>query len=282
MMSAMMIIAKLLHKPPDTVNAISISVLIMLIYNPFIIFDTGLILSYGGTIGILIFANMIGIIKNYFLKIVAVSSSAQAILMPIIAYMYGSIHPLFIISSLFGTPLFSFIILIGFAFVVIIKPICLILKYPLEIAILLFSKVAQIISTIPFSKINIAKPTLVEVFLYFLIILIVLEKRIKIHKKKLITICLIALLILQISKILPSNFKIYFIDVGQGDCTLIQTENHNTIMIDSGGTENLEEYDVGKNVLVPYLLSRGITKLDYIMISHFHADHCNRFYYNNE
>ena len=53
-------------------------------------------------------------------------------------------------------------------------------------------------------------------------------------------------------------------------------------MIDSGGAENLEEYDVGKKVLVPYLLARGITKLDYIMVSHFHADHCNRLYSSNE
>lgn len=67
------------------------------------------------------------------------------------------------------------------------------------------------------------------------------------------------------------------IDVGQGDCTLIKTPHNKTIMIDSGGQENLEEYDVGKAVLVPYLLARGITKLDYIVISHFHADHCNGF-----
>ena len=81
---------------------------------------------------------------------------------------------------------------------------------------------------------------------------------------------------------MPTSLHIYFVDVGQGDCTLIQTVNHKTIMIDSGGSENLEEYDVGKSVLVPYLLARGITKLDYIMISHFHADHCNRLYSGNE
>lgn len=48
-------------------------------------------------------------------------------------------------------------------------------------------------------------------------------------------------------------------------------------MIDSGGAEDLEKYDVGKKVLIPYLLTKGIKQLDYILISHFHADHCNGF-----
>ncbi len=106
--------------------------------------------------------------------------------------------------------------------------------------------------------------------------------RIKVQKKKIIAILLCLILILQIGKVMPTSLHIYFVDVGQGDCTLIETTNHKTIMIDSGGFENLEEYDVGKKVLVPYLLARGITKIDYIMISHFHADHCNRIYCCNE
>lgn len=33
------------------------------------------------------------------------------------------------------------------------------------------------------------------------------------------------------------------------------------------------DYNVGKNVVLPYLLNRKISKLDYIMISHFDSDH---------
>ena len=32
---------------------------------------------------------------------------------------------------------------------------------------------------------------------------------------------------------------------------------------------------MGKNVVVPYLLDRGIKTLDYVLISHFDSDHCN-------
>ncbi len=69
----------------------------------------------------------------------------------------------------------------------------------------------------------------------------------------------------------PKCLKLYFIDVGQGDSTLIITPQNTKILIDSGGSEN---YDIGEQVLIPYLLSRRITSIDYVMISHFDTDHC--------
>ena len=63
----------------------------------------------------------------------------------------------------------------------------------------------------------------------------------------------------------------YFVDVGQGDCSLICINNKN-IIIDGGGSEN-SDFDVGKQVLLPYLLDRRINKIDYMIISHFDSDH---------
>ena len=63
------------------------------------------------------------------------------------------------------------------------------------------------------------------------------------------------------------------IDVGQGDSTLIITPYRKKILIDGGGSKDNESFDVGEQVLLPYLLDRGITKLDYCIISHFDKDH---------
>lgn len=56
-----------------------------------------------------------------------------------------------------------------------------------------------------------------------------------------------------------------------GDCTVIKTSQNKNIIIDGGDNK---DYDYGKNVVVPYLLDRKITKIDYLMVSHFDADHC--------
>ena len=52
-----------------------------------------------------------------------------------------------------------------------------------------------------------------------------------------------------------------------GDCTLIQTPSGKNILIDTGEAEN---------TVVEYLLDRGITKIDYLMISHFDSDHSGK------
>lgn len=71
-------------------------------------------------------------------------------------------------------------------------------------------------------------------------------------------------------KNINQNLEIYMIDVGQGDSTLIKTPRGRTILLDGGGSEN---YNVGENVLIPYLLNKKINKIDYLMISHFDTDH---------
>lgn len=99
------------------------------------------------------------------------------------------------------------------------------------------------------------------------------------RKTKVVAIVCVFILSFAFVKNLPSNLEIDFIDVGQGDCTLIITPSHKNILIDGGGSSNLEEYDVGKKVLLPYLLNHHINKIDMIVVSHFDADHSNGLIY---
>ncbi|MCL2355513.1 MAG: MBL fold metallo-hydrolase [Oscillospiraceae bacterium] len=45
--------------------------------------------------------------------------------------------------------------------------------------------------------------------------------------------------------------------------------------MDGGGTRDITGFDVGMRILLPYLLNRGVRRIDYVIISHFHADHTN-------
>ena len=87
-----------------------------------------------------------------------------------------------------------------------------------------------------------------------------------------IIVLIIILILNQVIIILNKNLRIYFVDVGQGDCTLIITPNNKKLIID-GGEGNSGKYDYGKNVVLPYLLDRGISKIDYLIISHCDSDH---------
>jgi competence protein ComEC len=73
----------------------------------------------------------------------------------------------------------------------------------------------------------------------------------------------------------PGTLEITAIDVGQGDSLLIVTPEGKFILLDSGGHVGnaSSNFDIGEDVVSPYLWQRGIRHLDAIAISHAHSDH---------
>ena len=63
--------------------------------------------------------------------------------------------------------------------------------------------------------------------------------------------------------------EVNFINVGQGDCTLIRNKNK-TVLIDTGG---LTYMDVANESLVPFFRKKRIYKIDVVIITHYDYDH---------
>ncbi|HLE40819.1 MAG TPA: ComEC/Rec2 family competence protein, partial [Nitrospirota bacterium] len=72
--------------------------------------------------------------------------------------------------------------------------------------------------------------------------------------------------------------RVSFIDVGQGDCTLVELPSGKNILIDGGGTYD-NRFDIGRRVVAPFLWNRGIRNLDLMVLSHPHPDHMNGLRY---
>lgn len=311
-MSNIVILQMLFYRKQDTITTIAFSSIIILINNPYSILNIGFLLSYGGTIGIILFVNRISIeskedffqrFKSYLKDICIVTISAQTIIMPIIIYYFNTISFTFIISNIIASLIIGPIIMIGLVIIAIsffkIPIISLIIRF-YNILIIILVRTADIISKIPMSKIYLKTPTTLEIIFYYSVVFLIalliyikksnrkfIKKTIQIdiynlknffinnRNKVLIFISIVSLISITSIKI-PKELKINFIDVGQGDSCLITTPQNKKVIVDSGGSES---YDVGKNVLLPYLLDKRITKIDYIMISHFDTDHCKGFEY---
>ncbi len=71
----------------------------------------------------------------------------------------------------------------------------------------------------------------------------------------------------------PADGEIYFtlLDVGQGLAAVVQTRNH-TLVFDTGPRFS-PEFDTGAAVLIPFLRSRQIQRLDTLVVSHGDNDH---------
>lgn len=72
-----------------------------------------------------------------------------------------------------------------------------------------------------------------------------------------------------------NTLEVTAIDVGQGDSLLMVFPNGRTMLLDAGGMPAWmhSDFDVGEQVVSPYLWSRGISRLDAVVVSHPHADH---------
>ena len=73
----------------------------------------------------------------------------------------------------------------------------------------------------------------------------------------------------------PGVLELTAIDVGQAESLLIVTPEGKTLLLDAGGMLGFSrsEFDVGEDVVSPYLWSRGIRRLDAVALSHPHSDH---------
>lgn len=69
------------------------------------------------------------------------------------------------------------------------------------------------------------------------------------------------------------ELRVTFLDVGQGDATIIETPSGKTLVIDAGNITSDGDDDMGRRIVAPYLRQRGINHLDVIFLTHPDSDH---------
>lgn len=279
-MAVLTLFSGIIYRKSDVYTNISVAALITLIFNPYSLLDLGFQLSYGGTIGIIIFIKRIQEKKsnskviNYIKQMALVSIYANIIIIPIMMYHFNTVSFTFIISNIMASPILGIIVITGLLFIITsitVKPLTRLIAIFIKPILSILIKISQICSKLPFSNILVVTPYIFNVISYYAIILYCIKSK-KNNKCKIIICLLIVLILINfIIYIFPQKLRIFFIDVGQGDSTLIITPDKKTVLIDGGGSDS---FDVGEKVLLPYLLDRRILKIDYVLISHFDTDHC--------
>jgi len=73
-----------------------------------------------------------------------------------------------------------------------------------------------------------------------------------------------------------SPLRVTFLDVGQGSAAIVELPEGGAMLIDGGGFPG-SPFDVGRNVVAPYLWHRRIHRLDAMILSHAHPDHFRGF-----
>ena len=248
-----------------TIYLLIIDLIILLLYNPFYIYNIGFIYSFIITASLIITPKIINKQKQYIKKILLTSTISFITSIPISINNFHEINIISPITNLIFVPLISLIIFPLSLLTLLIKPldnILLIATKILENLSLLIEKlkINIILSHIPWYMI----------IIYYITIIIFIKGLEQKQIKKLLPLILIIVIHTNI-KNMSTITRITSLDVGQGDSTLIELNNKN-ILIDTGGRPN-SSTSLVLNKTIPYLKSLGIKKIHYAVLTHGDFDH---------
>jgi len=267
-MAVFMLLAPLIYKRMNSINALGAAALLILGFAPKQIFQLGFQLSFAAVIGILYFLPRIeyflklniregGNIFSYILVIFFITISAQLAIIPIIASNFHKIHILSPIINLFVLPAVGFGLYFGFAglFAYLIHPI--LGKFAICCAgsimdfILL---VVRLFDRIPFEYIAIAPPSTWTICGYYLFIIGIFN--ITLSKwAKFFTLVGLVLLIVPILKTTQTYDNCVLFNVEKGFAAYFECEKGTALLCDSDFYKYL-------NIVKPFFLAREHKKAD--------------------
>ena len=244
----------------DNSNIVIFLFSVLIILNPYIIYNIGFLFSFSISFTLIKFKDLLT--GSFIIKNIKTSLLSFFVSMPILVNNFFKVNFLSIILNIIYIPFVSYILF----------PLCLItVLFPFfdsftYFVINVFETITKFFSSINLLTFSISKMNIILVIIYYFIFIWIIKSNDKLKKKIIISFILIVFIIN--NNVLVNN-EVHFIDVGQGDSTLIRIKNKN-ILIDTGGNVN---FNISENVLIPYFRSLGVKKINYLILTHGDYDH---------
>ncbi|WP_297812199.1 DNA internalization-related competence protein ComEC/Rec2 [uncultured Finegoldia sp.] len=256
-------------------NNLFIAAIIILLINPYNIFDAGFLFSFLATFTIIYLYPKLKKknknLYNYFL----LSSLVYIVLLPVQLRFFNEYTLGFIIGNMFILPIFTIIIELAVFVLIIPNKICYACVFLIDILMSILDYIFKTINIFNIKTYNFMSFSILMIIVYYLLLFTIYNwhyvKTLGLYNKQTLTKMLImSFTIPFILNIINPITIINFVDVGQGDCCLVR-QYFNSFMIDTGGS--YKENDKSGIYLVDYLKKIGLCNLDYVFLTHFDEDH---------
>ena len=247
----------------DPPTAIAFAALLIVIEQPLYVFYSGFILSFLAVTVFTVFYDRSGIVTGLILFLVT---------LPVILWSFYEFSSYTVLINFIVVPLVPFVLLFGLVGT-IFGGICSgLFSLP---AVLLLKAIMAILAffrRLPYANFILGRPEVWQIILYYLLLvgfLYFLDKwRARIRRFLLypLVIPLIAIFALHVR----AGLTLHFLDIGQGDCCVMEMPGGQNVMVDGGSST---VYDVGAYRIMPFLKYEGIQRLDYVFLTHMDSDH---------
>jgi len=299
-MGEITLVGLLFERESSPYSALALSAFILLLINPWDLFNIGFQLSFAATWSLFYLKPILNKALERIFKqksrraaeLLALSLAPIMATAPLIAYYFGQLSCGALISNLLVLPWIEYLVILGcFSTLVgaFFLPLAKILGNTLWLMLIVLDGVARYVAIIPGSSLYIRPPSLALVVGYYILLGLLAEavKReivLKLNFKRgaFLGLFLIAVFVWHGAaserSFAGQGLLVTFLDVRQGDCILLETPAGKKILIDGGGQEDGskprgERDPIGQKIVVPFLRRKGIKELDLAVLTHFHADH---------
>lgn len=275
-------------KTYDMLTAMGVLGVLMLVRNPRLVYHSGYLLSFSSVCGVGLLAPLLQANPFFlqprpyekkrirwlkmFLKKgwsgLAISLSVTLFTFPIQLYFFYKVPVYSVFLNLLVIPFVSIVMVLGF--LIMFFPMLFILC-PVETGIFVwFEWLCTLFRKIPGHTWLTGKPDMWKLLVYYVLLLCLILGAKTIRKRY----CYVGFVVLVLFVGIRWNrvSQITFLDVGQGDCAVVQTRVGQCFLFDCGSSS---KSNIGDKILIPFLQHQGIGRLDGIFLSHADADHIN-------
>ena len=266
----------LLNKRSDSLNTLALSALVLILFNPYVIFSISFQLSYTVVLFIILCHHKIDLatkkVQNKYLKFIAntflMSLLCSVVIAPLIAIHFKTMSILSAFVNALVVPYVSVVLIFG-----IISTALSQVPYLSELLFFITDNLLNILRTfvgffsdLPFCEVRVLNSTLLHYLpIYYLVLSICgyfnLKKRKHIYI--LISLLIVALVSSLHIAVMNNRSFISYLDVSKGSCVVIHNKEGKTVVIDDGKGLG---YITKNNILISFLETKNIKKIDCLVL----------------
>jgi len=284
----------------DHLNTLSLAGLVILAVSPGALWDVSFQLSFAAMASIIIlvpvfkrpFGEKAGdedrkegvkaavrrFAKDRVLPLVFVTLAAGVGTSPILAYHFHRVSLAGLAGNLVAVPLAGLIVpflLASSAMLAFSETLAWALLFPADLAFSAVAYSVRLMASIPYASLWVSPPSLHELALYYSAIFMAVNMGRNAacrYGAPALGLLLVWLHLYGGLKGPAGELRVTFLSVGQGDAAFAELPGGKTMLVDGGGTSN-PDFDVGERVIAPFLRSKGVERIDYMVLSHAQRDH---------
>lgn len=279
-----------LGRERDSYHALAITSVGMLMVQPTLIYDISFQLSFGSTAGLVyLFPKIksgIRFLPVWMAAPIALTLAAQLGVLPFISWYFNVFSLSSFVANLVIVPIVEIVVVLGLAGVLagfLLNSLSQLILAFCGIMIKGVVSLTKLLAGLPGGTVYLPSFDVVAGLIYYVILGwlfgFALPGRdfvltgIRRWSSQLICFAVILLVAGGWYLGLPRPATIHFIDVAQGDATLIVSPHGRAVLVDTGGSTGKTDFNIGERVVAPYLRHYGVRSLDYLILTHGHQDH---------